>query len=118
MDALPIFLKLKGTPTLVVGGGDVAERKIDLLLRAGASVTVISPTLCEAVTTLHDRQLIHWIAEPFDPKALARARIVIAATDDRSVNQAVYEAAGEKGIPVNVVDQPDLCTFTVPSIVD
>ncbi len=118
MDALPVFLKLRETPTLVVGGGDVAERKIDLLLRAGASVTVISPTLCEAVMGLHDRQLIHWIAEPFHPKALANARIVIAATDDRSVNRAVFEAAGEKGIPVNVVDQPDLCTFTVPSIVD
>ncbi len=118
MDALPIFLRLRGTPALVVGGGDVAERKIDLLLRAEALVTVISPELCEAVAALHDHKRIHWIAAPFHPEHLADAQIVIAATDDRRVNEAVHDAARARRIPVNVVDQPDLCSFTVPSIVD
>ena len=118
MDALPIFLKLQATPALVVGGGDVAERKIDLLLRAKARVTVISPSLGDTVRRLKDQGKVVWIEACFDPAHLAGARIVIAATDDPKVNQSVSESARALGIPVNVVDQPALCTFTVPSIVD
>jgi len=118
MDALPVFLKLRDTPCLVVGGGRVAERKIDLLLRAGARVTVVAPQLETTLQTYFAAGTLTWIPTCFDPAQLENARIVIAATDDRAVNQAVSQTAQAKQIPVNVVDQPDLCTFTVPSIVD
>ena len=118
MDALPIFLKLRNTPALVVGGGSVAERKIDLLLRAGATVTVVAPKIGSKVAALLDQQKLQWIEGDFESAHLNRALIAIAATDNVDVNKAVSDAARQQNMPVNVVDQPDLCTFTVPSIVD
>ena len=118
MDALPIFLKLRDTPALVVGGGSVAERKIDLLIRAGAKVTVVAPEIGSKVEALLNQQKLHWIEDRFQPAHLSRALIAIAATDNEDVNRSVSEAARQQNLPVNVVDQPDLCTFTVPSIVD
>ena len=118
MDALPIFLKLRDTPALVVGGGSVAERKIDLLIRAGAKVTVVAPEIGSKVEALLNQQKLHWIEDRFEPAHLSRALIAIAATDNEDVNRSVSEAARQQNLPVNVVDQPDLCTFTVPSIVD
>ncbi|MGE4660928.1 MAG: siroheme synthase CysG, partial [Arenicellales bacterium] len=118
MDALPIFLKLRNTPALVVGGGSVAERKIDLLLRAGANITVVAPTIGSMVQALFDQHKLDWIEDSFSPDHLTEVLIVIAATDNTHVNKAISQEARERNIPVNVVDQPDLCTFTVPSIVD
>ena len=118
MDALPIFLKLRDTPALVVGGGSVAERKIDLLIRAGAKVTVVAPEIGSKVEALLNQQKLHWIEDRFEPAHLSQALIAIAATDNEDVNRSVSEAARQQNLPVNVVDQPDLCTFTVPSIVD
>jgi len=118
MDALPIFLKLRNTPALVVGGGSVAERKIDLLIRAGAKVTVVAPEIGSKVKALLDQQKLDWIEDRFEPAHLNPALIAIAATDNEDVNRAVSESARQRNLPVNVVDQPDLCTFTVPSIVD
>ena len=118
MDALPIFLKLRNTPALVVGGGSVAERKIDLLLRAGAKVTVVAPKIGSNVAALLDQQKLQWIEADFEAAHLNRALIVSAATDNVDVNKAVSDAARQQNLPVNVVDQPDLCTFTVPSIID
>ena len=118
MDALPIFLKLRNTPALVVGGGSVAERKIDLLIRAGAKVTVVAPEIGSKVKALLDQQKLDWIEDRFKPAHLNPALIAIAATDNEDVNRAVSESARQQNLPVNVVDQPDLCTFTVPSIVD
>ena len=118
MDALPIFLKLRNTPALVVGGGSVAERKIDLLIRAGARVTVVAPEIGSKVKALLDQQKLQWIEDRFKPTHLSQALIAIAATDNEDVNRAVSDAARKQTLPVNVVDQPDLCTFTVPSIVD
>ena len=118
MDALPIFLKLRDTPALVVGGGSVAERKIDLLIRAGAKVTVVAPEIGSKVEALLNQQKLHWIEDRFEPAHLSQALIAIAATDNEDVNRSVSEAARQQNLPVNVVDQPELCTFTVPSIVD
>ncbi|MAF06325.1 MAG: uroporphyrinogen-III C-methyltransferase [Acidiferrobacteraceae bacterium] len=118
MDALPIFLKLRNTPALVVGGGSVAERKIDLLLRAGARITVVAPRIGAKVQALFDQHKLDWIEDSFAPDHVTEVLIVIAATNDAYVNKAVSQEARERNIPVNVVDQPDLCTFTVPSIVD
>ena len=118
MDALPIFLKLKNARALVVGGGDIAERKIDLLIRSGADITVVSPSLGSQVHALFLAEKIQWIEDCFRPELLTDISIVIAATNNREVNAEVSKTAAQRRIPVNVVDQPDLCTFTVPSIVD
>ncbi len=118
MDTLPIFLKVRGTPCLVVGGGQVAARKVDLLLRAGAQLTVVAPELDDTLRTHWASGALEWIQGRFDPAQLEQALIVVAATNDPDVNNAVSQAAQQKQIPVNVVDQPHLCTFTVPSIVD
>lgn len=118
MDYLPIFLDIREQPCLLVGGGEVAARKATLLLRAGARLCVRAPTLVAAFDAgLNDGRITHrpgtFVEEDLEDHAL-----VIAATEDARVNQAVAVAARAKRVPVNVVDQPALCTFILPSIVD
>lgn len=118
MKFLPIFLNIKDQPCLVVGGGQVASRKIFMLIRAGGSVTVISPDLSSEVAKLADKGEITHSNAVFKAGDVGNYRVVIAATNSREVNQAVYEEATTKNIPVNVVDTPDLCSFITPSIID
>ena len=118
MDYFPIFLNLKGRDCLVVGGGDVAARKVGLLQRSGAAVTVVAPELGSTLRALAADGKITHIAGTFEPGQADDRVVIVAATDDRAVNQAVAAAANARNIPVNVVDTPDLCTFVVPSIVD
>lgn len=118
MQQLPVFFQVQQQPCLVVGGGSVAERKIDLLRRAGAAVVVVSPELCADLQQLHAEKKIEYHARPFEVADIANKVLVIAATDNEQVNQAVATAAKERNIPVNVVDSPELCTFTFGSIVD
>ena len=118
MDFLPIFLNIKNRTCLVVGGGEVATRKIMLLLQAGAQVSVVSPELDAALNEYLVQGKIKHCAEYFQPKHLENIVLVIAATNDRATNQWVSETAQQRQIPVNVVDNPDLCTFIMPSIVD
>lgn len=118
MDFLPVFLTLKNKPCLVVGGGEVATRKITMLLRAGARVYVVARQLNSALTDFCTQQRIEHLGQDFQPIHLADFVLVIAATDDDSLNQLVSQAAQERNIPVNVVDNPQLCTFIMPSIVD
>ncbi len=114
MDFFPIFLNLKGKKCLVVGGGEVAVRKVSILLQSGAKVAVVSPELCEGLKKLE----IEYFPERFTESRLEGMTLVIAATDDRQVNMQVSVAAKERNIPVNVVDNPDLCSFVMPSILD
>lgn len=118
MQQLPIFIDLAGRRCVVIGGGEVATRKIDWLLKAGAQVQVIAPDLCQALTLLERAGHITWIAEPFTPAHLSDAWLAIAATDRPEVNTAVHAAAQAGRILLNVVDQPALCSFTMPSIID
>lgn len=118
MDFLPIFLTLKNKLCLVVGGGDVAERKIAMLLRANARVCVIARELNETLTDRCTQRQIQHIAKEFQSIYLEGIVLVITATDDESINRLVSQAAQERNIPVNVVDNPNLCTFIMPSIVD
>ncbi len=118
MEFLPIFLNLKQRPCVVIGGGEVAARKISLLLNAGAQVTVYAPTLCAGVQRLAAEGRIRHVAQAFRPEALDGCVLAIAATDEVAVNRQVSEAAKARAVPVNVVDQPDLCTFIMPSIID
>ena len=118
MDYFPIFLRLTGQPVLVVGGGEVAARKIDLLLRAGAKVSVVAPELGDEVTRrVAAGEVVHLKTE-FQPEHLHRKRLVIAATDKRAVNAWVAHQAESQNIPVNVVDDRELSGFIVPAIVD
>ena len=118
MDSLPIFMKIKGARCVVVGGGEVALRKVTMLLKADAAVEIVSPTLCEALADLVQSGVIHHLQTTFDQSHLNGATLVIAATDDEVINAQISKAAKASNIPVNVVDAPALCTFTMPSIVD
>lgn len=118
MDYFPIFLRLENEPVLVVGGGEVAARKIELLLRAGAKVSVVSPELNEELAAKANANEIEHIAQEFRPELLDGKRIAIAATDKHSVNAWVAHQAERRNIPVNVVDDRELSRFIVPAIVD
>lgn len=118
MDFLPISLDIKNRPCLVVGGGEVAARKVELLLRAGGQVTVIAPQLCEDLLQLVQQGRIVHQPQTFTPEQISEHVLVIAATNQQMINRDVAARAKQLNIPVNVVDQPDLCTFIVPSIID
>tara|TARA_R110002072_G_scaffold4663_3_gene32404 strand:+ start:11541 stop:12926 length:1386 start_codon:yes stop_codon:yes gene_type:complete len=118
MDYLPVFMNVKGQRCLLVGAGEVASRKAALLARTGAHLVVVAPLVRDEVAdivTLHHGE-IH--QRKFQDSDLDDVVLVIAATDDSGVNQRVSELARARKIPVNVVDQTDLCSFIVPAIVD
>ena len=118
MDYLPVFLDLRGRRCLVVGGGEVAARKTDLLLQAGAVVHAVAPELGATMQALADDSRIAHRARAFEQSDLEGVQLVIAASNDRAVNERVAELADARAIPVNVVDDPALCRFIMPSIVD
>jgi uroporphyrin-III C-methyltransferase / precorrin-2 dehydrogenase / sirohydrochlorin ferrochelatase len=120
MDYLPLFLQLRSQSVVVVGGGRVAVRKVDLLRRSGAQVTVVAPELREELHKLVASGAVQHVAAKFAAEHLDRdaAVLVIAATDHHEVNVAVSAAARARRIPVNVVDDPALSTFIFPAIVD
>ena len=118
MQALPIFMKISQRPCIVIGGGEVAARKVQMLLKANAAVTVVSPDLHHELQDMLDAQKIMHLPFKFEQSQIQGATLVVAATDDEAVNMAVSEAAKEQNIPVNVVDAPALCTFTMGSIIE
>lgn len=118
MQALPIFMNITQRLCVVIGGGEVALRKVSLLLRANASVKLFAPEICSQLQALVDAEKITYIPAHFEPQQIHMACLVIAATDDEAVNCAVSVAAKAQNIPVNVVDAPALCTFTMASIVE
>jgi uroporphyrin-III C-methyltransferase/precorrin-2 dehydrogenase/sirohydrochlorin ferrochelatase len=118
MDFLPIFLNVRDQPCLVVGGGEVAARKCALLLRAGARVTVLAPALSAAFDADLAAARITQRAASFRDEDLDGFAVAIAATSDQAVNRAVAAAARARRIPVNVVDQPALSSFILPSIIE
>ena len=118
MESLPIFMRIKGARCVVVGGGEVATRKVAMLLKADAAVEVISPEICDALKEQVLAGEIQHVQATFEASQLAGATLVIAATDDEAVNTVVSDVAKLQNIPVNVVDAPALCSFTMPSIVD
>lgn len=111
----PVNLRLEGRRCMVVGGGSVAERKVESLLQAGALVTVISPDLTPVLKDRVVRDEIEWSQRGFAAGDLADAFIVIGATNDSEVNRAVAAEARQRGALVNIVDTPALCDFTVPA---
>ncbi|MFM5601365.1 siroheme synthase CysG [Aeromonas veronii] len=118
MDYLPIFCRLDNKPVLLVGGGEVAERKARLLLDAGAHLTVVAPELDPELAELAANGSIEWLAGEFAPQQLAGQWLVVAATDRREVNALVYQSANMARIFANVVDDPKRSSFIMPSIID
>lgn len=114
----PIFLRLDGRSCLVVGGGEIASRKARSLLGAGADVCAVAPEFCADLERLGEEGRLRLRCSRYDSTDLDGAHIVIAATDDREVNARVSSEAQARRIPVNVVDDPDLCSFIVPAILD
>ncbi len=118
MIAYPIALVgLEHARCVIVGGGRVAARKVAALREAGASPIVLSPVLCESLRRQAERGEIEVMERAYCPGDLEGARLVIAATDEPAVNEAVWREAELHGCLVNVVDDPAHCNFHVPAIV-
>ena len=118
MKYLPLFFEIQQRPCLVVGGGEVAARKVGALLRAGARVTVVSPTLSPPLNEHRQTGKITHVAGDFHDSHLDDCILAVAATADGELNRRVSELARQRNIPVNVVDRPELCTFIFPSIIE
>ncbi|WP_254889585.1 precorrin-2 dehydrogenase/sirohydrochlorin ferrochelatase family protein, partial [Cronobacter sakazakii] len=118
MEYLPLFAQLKQRPVLVVGGGEVALRKIALLRRAGACVSVVAKKLHPELASLEQEGALRWLAQSFEPAQLDAVFLVIAATSDAALNRRVFDEANARQRLVNVVDDQPLCSFIFPSIVD
>ena len=118
MRFLPIFLKLENKTCLVVGGGDVAFRKISQLARSKAKINVVAKEMNAGVQELVDSGRAYFLANAYEKPQLNVCDLVIAATSDMDLNEAISSDAHERHIPVNVVDNPALCSFIMPSVVD
>ncbi len=118
MDYFPLFLKLKQKDCLIIGGGEVAARKIDLLCRAEAKITVIAENFSESVQMLAAKESLRLIKKTFADSDLDKQFLIVCATDDRPLNQHIATLAKQRGILINVVDNPDLCSFIFPAIID
>ena len=113
----PVYLDLRGRLCVIIGGGEVAERKIQNLLECGATLTVVSP---DATTTIQDRAArgeLKWEARQYGDGDLKGAFLAIAATDREAVNKAITYEAAREGVLLNVVDNPALCSFIAPSVI-
>ncbi len=118
MDYLPVFLNVRNQRCLVVGGGDVAMRKAGMLLRAGARVHVVAISICPKMQALLAEASGTHRLGAYEEGDLDGVTLVVAATDDLATNQNIHAACLDRGIQVNVVDNPALCTFIFPSIID
>ena len=117
MDYLPVCLQLTGKPVLLIGGGVIATRKARLLSRAGAELYVLAPWISDELQALVGEPS-RLSFESWDGRPLTAYRAIIAATPDSEVNAEISARAQADNIPVNVVDNPDLCSFIIPAIVD
>jgi precorrin-2 dehydrogenase/sirohydrochlorin ferrochelatase len=117
MHYYPIFLDLSAQPCLVIGGGTIAERKIESLLSAQGQVAVISPTLTPQLQTWAAEQQIRVQQRPYHTGDLQGFSVVFAATSDEALHHQIADEARAAGILLNVVDRPALCSFIVPAIV-
>jgi len=113
----PLFLDLQMFPCLVIGGGEVAERKVHSLLKAEGQVTVVSPTLTPQLQVWVSEHRIVAHLRPYQDGDLDGFSLVFAATDDEALQQRLAVEAREAGILLNVVDRPTLCSFIVPAVV-
>jgi precorrin-2 dehydrogenase/sirohydrochlorin ferrochelatase len=117
MTLFPMFMKLEGRCCLVVGAGTIGEPKISSLIAAGASIRVVAPHATAAVAEWAQTRAITWEARTFNSADLDGTLMVIAATNSRDVNAAIFHEARERNILCNVVDDPEYCDFYYPAVV-
>jgi len=117
MAYLPIFLDLKHRPCLVVGGGKVASQKVATLVKCGARVTVVSPTVSVKLKRWIEDGRLAWRKREFRLRDLQGMELVVVAANDPEIGKEVAKQAKTKGIWVNVVDGPQWCSFVFPSVV-
>ncbi len=117
MKYYPVFLDIRNKHCVIIGGGEVALRKAERLLDCGAKVSVISPKLVPELAALKDKHLIAHIAAEYSEDLLDKAALIIGATDDEKINARISQDARNKGIPVNIVDDPQKCDFILPAVV-
>ncbi|MDD2934778.1 MAG: siroheme synthase CysG [Methylotenera sp.] len=118
MQALPIFINITNRLCVVIGGGEIATRKVGMLLKANAIVTVVAIDFNHELQAMCEAGRVQLVQASYESKHLTGACLVIAATDNQAVNKEVSRDAQALNIPVNVVDSPALCTFTMGSIID
>jgi uroporphyrin-III C-methyltransferase/precorrin-2 dehydrogenase/sirohydrochlorin ferrochelatase len=118
MKYFPVFLDGSKINAMVVGGGDVAARKIELLLKTTTNITIMAESVTEGVERLINENQLNWLKHNYQAGLLTKITLVIAATDNTEVNEQVYHEAVEFNILANVVDQPALCTYITPAIID
>ncbi len=116
MELYPVFLKLTGRPCVVIGGGVVAERKVEGLVEAGASVKVISPALTARLQKLADGSTIVYDRRSYRAGDLEGYQLALVATDDPQITAAVFDEGRKRGVWVNAADDPAHCDFTLPSV--
>jgi len=112
----PVFLDLTGRRVLIVGGGNVAQRKVAQLLPAQAHIVLVSPDATDQIIQWAQNGQIEWLQRPFLPGDTRNAWLVVASSDQPPVNRAVRQEADQQGIFCNVVDVPALCTFQAPAV--
>src|SRR5271169_81003 len=117
MGYIPIFFDVTGRPCVVIGGGEVAARKVESLLEAGARVTVVSPRLSPSLQAAVARGLVTHIARDYAPGDIKGCVLAYAATDDPKLHRELAAEARTLGIPINVADVPELCSFIAPAVV-
>jgi len=118
MKYFPVFLDGSKINAMVIGGGDVAARKIELLLKTTTNITIMAESVTEGVERLINENQLNWLKHNYKAGLLTQTTLVIAATDNTEVNEQVYHEAVEFNILANVVDQPALCTYITPAIID
>ena len=115
MSLYPVNLDIRNQLCLVIGGGEVASRKVESLLFCGAVIRVVSPEACEKIAELAGKGLLEWQQRTYSPGDLEEAKLVFAATDNRETQEQIVAEANDAGILVNVITSPDACTFQVPA---
>lgn len=118
MRYLPLFFDLKNKPVLVVGGGNVAVRKIKILRRTGAVIKVVASSLCTELKNMLFKSEIIWIGKKFEPMMLNTIVLVIVATNNSNLNSLIYQNAEKRHILINTVDDSNKCSFIFPAIID
>ena len=118
MENFPIFIDIKSKPVTVIGGGTIALRKVILLSKANPKITVISESICIELKEFLKKHKGKFIKKSFSEKDIKNPILIVAATNILKVNKEIYRVANKKNIPINVVDQPKLCSFTMGSIIE
>lgn len=117
MSLYPIFLKLEGRKVLIVGGGAIAEQKIEGVLRSATDVTVLSPEVTDRIARWSAEKRLQHLRAEYRTGMAQGYFLVIACTDSEAVNRAVYEEATASGAIINAVDDPAYCNFYAPAVV-